>query len=285
MHRSVRKGIILAHRYSLPFLPVSKTISKEMLPVLNKPIIQWLVEELIEAGIEQILIITSTQKEQIDRHFQRHAEWEERLSDQKLFKRLEQLKKLERLDLQVLRYNEARELNHPLLEAKAWLEEEEFILMESEHLFKPQSPYNTACEQLIQQHEEWGCSVIGVQSHSEEKANEGIFIQTQQPDLSPGESLPIQEIGPQVEEPLWLPSGRYLLSFEIMEHLQNASSSLSLLELLKRIHKQLPMLAYYLYGYHYPLYSPSDLLKANVQFAQQDPIYREQVSGWLTTSE
>lgn len=285
MHRSIRKGIILAHRYSLSFLPISKTISKEMLPVLDKPIIQWLVEELIEAGIEQILIITGSQKELIDRHFQRHAEWEERLSEQKLYKRLEQLKKLERLDLQVIRYNEAREQIHPLLEVRSWLEEEAFILIEAEHLFRPQTPYTTACEQLMQQHAEWGCSVIGVQAYTDEQANEGMYIQTQQSILSPGESLPIQEIGPQTEEPLWLPSGRYLLSFEMMEHLQNATSSLSLLDLLKRIHKQLPMLAYHLHGHHYPLYSPADLLKANVQFAQQDPLYREQVAGWLLTSE
>lgn len=81
--RKIRKAVIPAAGYGTRFLPETKAMPKEMLPIVDKPVIQYIIEELVEAGIEQIVIVTGWHKRAIEDHFDRHLELERKLKEAK----------------------------------------------------------------------------------------------------------------------------------------------------------------------------------------------------------
>ncbi|SHF29684.1 UDP-glucose pyrophosphorylase [Seinonella peptonophila] len=280
MQASVNQAVILAYRLSLSYLPSSKVIAKEMLPILHKPVIQWIVEELEQAGIEQILIIAGFQKQQIEDHFTRHLEWETLLTSEKAFRKKDELDKLKQRSIQVIRYRE-NGTGHPLLEAATWIRDEPFLLVESEHLISPCHPYPTSSKQLLRQHEEWGCSLIGIHTPTTDHTGEGIWLHSSETQISPGETAPIVTVGRKQGENTFVSAGRYILQSSVFEQIRQSKDELTLIEILQQYNQQQPMLAYHFYGEHAPLYSPTDLFRANLIYAELDPLYREMLNRWI----
>ena len=134
--KKIRKAVILAAGYGTRFLPVTKAIPKEMLPIIDKPIIQYIVEELVDAGIEQIVFVTSKYKREIKDHFDRHLKLEQRLKETGKTEQFNQIRKLS--DLAEFVYVEQKEANgsgDAILAAKNVVKDEPFIVVYGDDVF------------------------------------------------------------------------------------------------------------------------------------------------------
>lgn len=127
--KKIRKAVIPAAGYGTRFLPATKAMPKEMLPIVDKPVIQYVVEELVAAGIEQIVIVTGWHKRAIEDHFDRHLELEYKLKEAGKLEQLEQIKKIsEMAEFVYVRQKEQRGNGDAILTAKNIIGKEPFVV-------------------------------------------------------------------------------------------------------------------------------------------------------------
>jgi len=165
----VRKAVIPAAGFGTRFLPVTKALPKEMLPIVDKPTIQYNVEELIESGIEEILIITSRNKEAIMNHFDKSPELEQSLREKDkvdLLKISEDISNM--IDIHFIRQKEAKGLGHAILCAKSFVGNEPFAVLLGDDVVYSEKP---CIKQLIDVYNEYNSSVVGVQQVKRENVN------------------------------------------------------------------------------------------------------------------
>ena len=226
MAKKVRKVVIPAAGFGTRFLPATKAQPKEMLPIVDKPIIQYVVEQAVEAGIEQVIIVTGWHKRAIEDHFDRHFELEARLEKDGKDKQLEEIRRISNLaNFIYLRQQEPLGNGHAVLVAKDVVGDEPFLVMWGDEFFEAEPP---AVSQLIEAYEKLNAPVIaGVRIAKNELSQYGIA------DISPagGNIFKINKI---VEKPEAdrAPSdlathGNYLFTPEIFEILQNIKPSQS----------------------------------------------------------
>ncbi|WP_445435855.1 sugar phosphate nucleotidyltransferase [Candidatus Borreliella tachyglossi] len=152
------KGIILAAGYGTRFLPITKTIPKEMLPILNRPSIDYIIEEFIISGIKEILIITSRRKEALDNYFDRDVELEAIFTKECRQDLLEKVK-LRDINISFIRQNEMLGTGHALLHAKPWIGAENTIVAYPDDLHIGDPPLTV---QLIELHKKTGKNILSV---------------------------------------------------------------------------------------------------------------------------
>lgn len=156
--KKVRKVVIPAAGFGTRFLPATKASPKEMLPIVDKPIIQYVVEQAVEAGIEQIIIVTGWHKRAIEDHFDRHIELEARLKQAGKEKLLNEVKRISDLaDFVYVRQKEPLGNGHAVLVAKEVIGDEPFLVMWGDEFFQANPP---AVKQLIKAYEEFNGPVI-----------------------------------------------------------------------------------------------------------------------------
>ena len=156
--KKVRKAIIPAAGFGTRFLPATKAQPKEMLPIVDKPVIQYVVEQAVEAGIEQIIIVTGWHKRAIEDHFDRHFELEARLQQAGKLDELKEVKKLSELaDFVYVRQKEALGNGHAVLMAKDVVGDEPFVVMWGDEFFYAQP---SAIKQLVDAYEQYQVPVI-----------------------------------------------------------------------------------------------------------------------------
>lgn len=157
----MRKAVIAVAGFGTRFLPVTKTIPKEMLPVVDKPIVQYIVEELSQSGIEEIIWVTNWQKKSIEDHFDVSFELEHQLVEQGKKALVQEMKRISKLAQFVyVRQVEGYGNALPVITAKQLIGDEPFIYAFGDDLVKSQTPF---AKQLIEVYKQHGCSVIGVQ--------------------------------------------------------------------------------------------------------------------------
>lgn len=222
--KKVRKAVIPAAGFGTRFLPATKAMPKEMLPIVDKPIVQYVVEQAVEAGIEQIILVTGWHKRAIEDHFDKHFELEARLEKDGKTELLEAIRKISELaNFVYVRQKEALGNGHAVLVAKDVVGDEPFLVMWGDEFFEA-SP--SAPAQLIAAYEKYNCPAIaGVRIPREDINKYGIA------QVSPVENN-IFKINKIVEkpEPADAPSdlathGSYLFTpdiFEILEKLKPA---------------------------------------------------------------
>src|SRR3989344_807328 len=222
--KKVRKAIIPAAGFGTRFLPATKAQPKEMLPIVDKPVIQYVVEQAVEAGIEQIIIVTGWHKRAIEDHFDRHFELEARLQQAGKLDELKEVKKLSELaDFVYVRQKEALGNGHAVLMAKDVVGDEPFVVMWGDEFFYAQP---SAVKQLVDAYEEYQVPVIaGVRVEQSSLSRYGIA------DVSPVKDN-IFKIKQIVEKPTiqQAPSnlathGNYLLTPDIFEVLETMPPS------------------------------------------------------------
>ncbi|WP_024654057.1 sugar phosphate nucleotidyltransferase [Borrelia persica] len=152
------KGIILAAGYGTRFLPITKTIPKEMLPILNKPSIDYIIEEFINSGIKEILIITSRRKKVLDNYFDREIELEYEFTKKCQKNLLEQIK-IKDINICFIRQNEMMGTGHALLCAKPWVGNKSVIVAYPDDLHIGSPPLT---KQLIELHKKTGKNILSV---------------------------------------------------------------------------------------------------------------------------
>lgn len=158
--KKVRKAIIPAAGLGTRFLPATKAMPKEMLPIVDKPTIQYIVEEAIASGIEDIIIVTGKGKRAIEDHFDIAFELEQTLQNKGKHDILEEVRRSSNVEIHYIRQKEARGLGHAVWCARNFIRDEPFAVLLGDDIVQGDNP---CTKQLIEQYEMSGKSVIGVQ--------------------------------------------------------------------------------------------------------------------------
>ena len=156
----IRKAVLPVAGLGTRVLPASKVVPKEMLPLVDKPTLQYIVEEAVAAGVEEIIFVTSRSKRSIEDHFDVFPELEEVLQRKGKRKELEELRHVQSMATYAsVRQPEARGLGHAVLCAKELVDDEPFIVMLGDELVAPETPL---LPRLIEVHEQYGGSVLSL---------------------------------------------------------------------------------------------------------------------------
>ena len=163
MDKKIRKAIIPAAGLGTRFLPATKAQPKEMLPIVDKPTLQYIIEEAIESGIEEILIITGRNKKSIEDHFDRSVELELELEHKGKVEMLEMVKSISNMvDIHFIRQKEPKRLGHAIYCAKSFVGNEPFAVMLGDDIvYNEEKP---CLSQLMDCYDEYKTSVLGVQT-------------------------------------------------------------------------------------------------------------------------
>ena len=158
MQKKIRKAVIPAAGYGTRFLPATKAQPKEMLPVVDKPIIQYVVEDAVSAGIEDVIIVTGWQKRSIEDHFDYPFELEKRLEEAGKHEELEDIRKIADLaNFYYIRQKGLRGNATPILNARDLIGDEPFLMLFGDDFFQA-TP--SRCQQLLSAYEEYGGSAV-----------------------------------------------------------------------------------------------------------------------------
>ncbi len=162
MTKKVRKAVIPAAGFGTRFLPATKAIPKEMLPIVDKPTIQYIIEEVVESGIEEILIITSGSKKAIEDHFDYSFELETTLQQKGKIELLKDVKQVsEMVDIHFIRQKEQKGLGHAISYAKTFVGDEPFaVLLGDDVVYNKKVP---CLKQMIDCYDNYHKSIVGVQ--------------------------------------------------------------------------------------------------------------------------
>lgn len=216
----IKKAVIPAAGFGTRFLPATKTIPKELFPIIDTPTIQLIVEEALEAGIEEILIITAAGKNSIIDHFDKNADLEQFLKEKNKPVELKVVEDVGNLaDIHFVRQKEQKGLGHAILQAKTFVGNEPFAVLLGDDLFKGTKP---AIKELIEVYEKVGASVVGtLEVTPSETKKYGII----EPEKAVDNNVfklkgVVEKPDPSVAPSLSAISGRYILSPKIFDILK-----------------------------------------------------------------
>ena len=182
MTNKVRKAVIPAAGLGTRFLPATKAIAKEMLPIVDKPTIQFIVEEALKSGIEDILIVTGKGKRPIEDHFDSNVELEQNLSSKGKTELLALVEETTGINLHFIRQKHPLGLGHAVLCAKAFVGDEPFVVMLGDDIMQDKVPLT---KQLMNDYEKTNASTLAVMRvPHEETSKYGIINPISQ--VSPG---------------------------------------------------------------------------------------------------
>ncbi|MDA7608226.1 UTP--glucose-1-phosphate uridylyltransferase GalU [Akkermansiaceae bacterium] len=168
----VRKAIIPAAGLGTRFLPITKSIPKEMLPVVDKPVIQYVVEECVNSGIEEILIVIGRTKRAIEEHFGRSAEFERELAERGKSELSDQIKRIsEMANIYYVWQNELKGLGDAVLCGQAFCGNEPFAVLLGDTIVESVDPERPVLKQLIEIHDDHQASVVALEEVPDEKVS------------------------------------------------------------------------------------------------------------------
>ncbi len=284
MIKKVRKAVIPAAGLGTRFLPATKATPKEMLPIVDKPTIQYIIEEALASGIEDILIITGRSKRAIEDHFDRSIELELNLEAAHKEQELEMVRKISDIRIHYIRQKEPRGLGHAILCAQQFIGDEPFAVLLGDDVVDSRVP---ALKQLIDVYERTGASVLGVQEVPQEKVSSYGIVASQP--TGEKHTFTVQDM---VEKPKveGAPSrlavlGRYVINpeiFPILEHTApGRGNEIQLTDALKVLAKEQPMYAYNFEGRRYDVGDKQGFLEATVEMALKRTDLRDKFLAYL----
>ena len=286
MKQSVKKAIIPAAGLGTRFLPATKSMPKEMLPIVDVPSIQYIVEEAVKSGIKEILIITNPYKKCIEDHFDKTFELEERLSRSGKLKELEMIHEIsEMVDLFFVRQKEPKGLGHAVLCAKAFVGNEPFAVMLGDDVVAHKDG-KPAIKQLMEQYEVTGSSILGVQAVPMEETGKYGIVKTSSM-IAEG----LYELEDMIEKPKINPPGnlavlgRYILTPGIFEHLKDqepgALGEIQLTDAIVSLMKKEKVHGYQFKGTRYDIGDKVGYLKAILDFALERESLRKPLMDYI----
>lgn len=266
----IRKAVVTAAGWGTRFLPATKAQPKEMMPLVDKPAIQYVVEEAVASGIEQIILVTAFGKRAIEDHFDRTFELEAALEQRGDLKQLEEIRRISDLaEICYVRQKAQLGLGHAVLTARELIGHEPFAVLLPDDIIVADEP---CLGQLVQIHEQYRASVLALERVAPEATTSyGIIVPR-----PIGERL-YQILG-LVEKPLpeEAPSnlgivGRYVLTPEIFEALEHTTpgrnNEIQLTDGLANLRERQVIYGYEFQGTWYDAGTPLGLLKASVELA------------------
>ncbi|MCV9884495.1 UTP--glucose-1-phosphate uridylyltransferase GalU [Metabacillus halosaccharovorans] len=282
--KMVKKAIIPAAGLGTRFLPATKAMPKEMLPIVDKPTIQYIVEEAIESGIEDIIIVTGKGKRAIEDHFDHAFELEQNLLEKGKFDLLEKVKHPSNLaNIHYIRQKEPKGLGHAVWCARNFIGDEPFAVLLGDDIVQADTP---CLKQLINQYEETLSSVIGVQTVPEEQTHRYGIID---PFHQEGRRYQVNKF---VEKPAkgTAPStlaimGRYLLTPEIFMFLEKqksgAGGEIQLTDAIQSLNEIQRVFAYDFEGQRFDVGETHGFIKTTIEFALQSEELREEILDFM----
>jgi UTP--glucose-1-phosphate uridylyltransferase len=282
--KKIRKAIIPAAGLGTRFLPATKAQPKEMLPIVDKPAIQYIVEEAIESGIEDIIIVTGRNKRAIEDHFDKSVELEMMLEEKGSTQLLEIVQSVSNLaDVHYIRQKQPLGLGHAILCARKFIGDEPFAVLLGDDILQSSPP---GLKQMMDIYEQSETSVIAVQEVPwEDVSKYGI--------VSPSSSLDkYQLIEDLVEKPDrdQAPSnlaviGRYIIMPEIFGILERQEpgrgGEIQLTDALRVLNRQRQMAAYLMQAKRYDVGDKMGYIEATIELALQRPDLQDQVKAYL----
>lgn len=266
----VRKAIIPAAGLGTRFLPATKAQPKEMLPIVDKPTIQYIIEEAIASGIESILIITGRGKRAIEDHFDRSLELEDELRKKNKEELLAQIQQIADLaDIHYIRQKEAKGLGHAIYCARSFIGNEPFAILLGDDIVDSEKP---CLKQMIEVYSEYGTSILGVQHVDMEDVSKYGIVAGRQVDDRVFKVNDLVEKPEKDEAPSNLAIlGRYIVTPRLFKFLEKATpgvnGEIQLTDSLCDLAKVEPMYAYDFIGKRYDVGNRIGFLQATVEFA------------------
>lgn len=282
-HLPVRKAVIPAAGLGTRFLPATKAIPKEMLPIVDIPTVQYIIEEAVDSGIEEILIITNSNKHCMENHFDRNYELEERLKETGKYEEEKMIRDIsDMVNIYYVRQKEPRGLGHAILCAKSFIGNEPFaVLLGDDIVINPGGA--PALKQLMQAYNEKEASIVGVQTVPDEDVSKyGIVepdyghsgVESRRVKLFSMTEKPTLEQAPSKMAVL----GRYVLTPEIFELLESQvagkGGEIQLTDAIVRLMDIQAVYAYNFEGIRYDVGDKFGFIKATIDFA----LKREELS-------
>lgn len=267
---NVRKAVITAAGWGTRFLPATKAQAKEMLPLVDKPIIQYVIEEAVASGIEQIIIVTAMGKRAISDHFDRYLELERALSAKGDDRLLEEVRRVSELaNICYIRQKEQLGLGHAVLITKDFIGDEPFAVFLPDDIIESEVP---AMKQMLEVNDRYGYSVIAVQPIPPEDTTSYGIIEPRQVEERVYQVLSLVEKPRPEEAPSNLGVvGRYVLTPEVFTVLEKTppgkGGEIQLTDGLQLLLGQQKVYACLFNGTRYDTGTPLGLLKASVELA------------------
>ena len=280
----VRKAIIPAAGLGTRFLPATKAQPKEMLPIVDKPTIQYIIEEAVASGIEEILIITGRNKKSIEDHFDKSVELEMELEKAGKQEMLELVRGIsDMVDIHYIRQKEPRGLGHAIHCAKSFVGNEPFAVMLGDDVVDSEVP---CLKQLIDCFNEYKTTILGVQTVAPENVDkygivDGIHIEDRVYKVKRLVEKPAIEESPSNVAIL----GRYIITPQIFEILENTKpgkgNEIQLTDALETLIRNEAMYAYDFEGRRYDVGDKLGFLQATIEFALNREELRESFIEYL----
>jgi UTP--glucose-1-phosphate uridylyltransferase len=267
--KKVTKAIIPAAGLGTRFLPATKAMPKEMLPIVDKPTIQYIVEEAIESGIEDIIVVTGKGKRAIEDHFDIAFELEHTLAEKGKLDILQKVQQSSNVELHYIRQKEPKGLGHAVWCARNFIGDEPFAVLLGDDIVRAEVP---CTRQLIGQYERTGSSVIGVQTVGPDQTHRYGIVDP----LEKFERLykvnRFVEKPPQGQAPSNLAiMGRYILTPEIFDYLgrhePGAGGEIQLTDAIQKLNEDIGVYAYDFEGVRYDVGEKLGYIMTTIDFA------------------
>lgn len=281
---NVRKAIIPAAGLGTRFLPATKAQPKEMLPIVDKPTIQYIIEEAVEAGIQDIIVVTGRNKRSIEDHFDRSIELELELEKGDKQEMLDMVREISDMaNIHYIRQKEPRGLGHAILAAQHFIGDEPFAVLLGDDVVISKQP---CLGQMLDVFKEYQTSILGVQTVPHEVVDKYGIIAGKQVDER------VYKVNDMVEKPSLeeAPSnvavlGRYIITPEIFRFLETQDAGkggeIQLTDALKRLAKEQAMYAYDFKGHRYDVGSKVGFIQANIEFALRREELKDEMTEYL----
>lgn len=280
----IRKAIIPAAGLGTRFLPATKAMPKEMLPILDKPTIQYIVEEAVNAGIEDIIVITGKHKRAIEDHFDNQKELEmilEKKEKTELLKKVQYSSEL--ANMFYVRQKEQKGLGHAIWSAKQFIGNEPFAVLLGDDIVQSETP---AIKQLMEQYDRTKKSIIGVQTVNEDETHRYGIVD---PINSNHRLFSVRKF---VEKPNigTAPSnlaimGRYILTPNIFDYLEKqeigAGGEIQLTDAIENLNSDDCVYAYDFEGDRYDVGEKLGFVKTTIKFALNDKEMSKDITEFI----
>lgn len=279
----VRKAVILAAGYGTRFLPATKAVPKEMLPLVDRPVIQYIVEEALAAGLEQIIMVTSASKRAIEDHFDRDFELEHVLEQSQKFGFLEAVRRPAEVSMAFVRQKERLGNGHAVLMARPFMGDEPFAVFFPDDVIFHEVP---AIRQLLDVYERFGQTVLAVQKVPPEQVSLYGIIDPEPVELRLHQVRSVTEKPPLAEAPSDLATvGRFVVTPEIFDMLAQTppgrAGEIWLMDAFDRLSRRQPVYAYEYEGVRFDTGQPAGLLKAAIFLALKNESLGPELNAFL----
>ena len=286
LEKTVKKAVIPAAGLGTRFLPATKTVPKELFPIVDKPIILYVVEEALQAGLEDLVIVAGRNKNAIEDFFDRSYELEDRLAQTGKTELLQRIKEIQEM-VQVIsiRQKEAKGLGHAVYTAKPIVGDQPFaVLLADELMIHGKGPSVTA--QLKQKYQETGCSMVAVMEVSLDEIHKYGVVQVEDQKAETMKVISVVEkpCGEEAPSPLALP-GRYLFNPSLFGFLENQApgknGEIQLTDAMSQEAKHSGLYATRFVAQRYDAGDKLGYLQANIELGLKHPQIGEALKTYL----